>query len=603
MGAISFLIYDSNSLTINSDFTNAFIKMKHRGPDNTSYVSESTPTFNAINKQQVVMTLSKREISEYRPINFLYGYHRLAINDMTSDGSQPFEDPIIHKISKYPDIRYRPKRRLICNGEIYNYNELIKSEEFTDKDLQSKSDVEIIMPMYIKYGIEETLNKLNGDFAFVLTENTNSIDLKSIQIFVARDIFGIKPLYMIKHKTKFIYMFVSELKGIPKFMLEDINYAISEVPCGTYWSYQNSINNKNSNEFISYVNWDYYRDITNCVINTTNADTLANVYNMINNKLTNSIITRLHFNLPIGILLSGGFDSSIILSIVIKYLKTVEHDFNKYPISTFIITNEIGDNDSNSATKCVEYLESYYNIDIKHHNIKISDINLLIKNVDNIIYNIESYEPNLIRTSIIYDYLLKYIKEYTDVKILFTGEGLDELCGYKQLSNLDEINFQDKSITLIKNIGKFDVLRMDKLAGLYGLEMRHPFLDKEFVEYILSIHPKLKMPQIYKTSDIPIEKYIIRKSFDLQNYLPEDNLWRPIKDVTESIVLEEDEHKLDKLLEDFYDKKYSDMQYYSYTSNCKDRKPKNKQEMHYKKIFETYFNRVYGTYWDDVWDE
>jgi asparagine synthase (glutamine-hydrolysing) len=504
----------------------------------------------------------------------------------------------------------------MCNGEIYNYKELLESEGFTDKDLQSESDVEIVMPMYIKYGIQETLNKLNGDFAFVLTENTNSFDLKNIQIFIARDIFGTKPLYMVKHKKKLIYMFVSELKGIPKFMLSDIDYIVCEVPSGTYWSYKNSIIDKNSNEFISYVNWDYYRDINNCIINTTDADTLANMYNMINHKLTNSVIKRIHYNLPMGIMLSGGFDSSIILSIMVKYLKSIDYDFNQYPISTFIITNS---KNEDTAIKCVEYLEKYHNIDIRHHNIIVNDTELLVKNVDNIIYNIESYDPNMICASIIYDYLLKYIKQYTDVKILFTGEGLDELCGYKQLGELDESQFQDKSITLIKNIGKYDVLRMDKLAGLYGLEMRHPFLDKDFVEYILSIHPKLKMPQIYKTSEIPIEKYIIRKSFDLQDYLLEENLWRPINDVTNCFNVHNDTNTiievndnmetsiktLNMILNECYDIMYTDTQFYNYINNCKCNsiKPRNKQEMHYKKIFAKYFaNKIECLYWNDTWN-
>jgi asparagine synthase (glutamine-hydrolysing) len=598
MGAISFLIYDSTNLTINSEFTNTFMHMKNRGPDNTSYIMESTPVFNTINKQQVTMTLSKREISEYRPINFVYGYHRLAVNDMTTDGSQPFEDPIVHKIGKYPDIRFRPKRKLICNGEIYNYKQLLSDEEFTDKDLQSESDVEIIMPLYIKYGIEETLKKLNGDFAFVLTENVNSFDLKNIQIYVARDIFGIKPLYMIKHKFNLVYMFVSELKGIPKFMLNDINYVITEVPPGTYWSYQNSVINKNNNEFISYINWDYYKDTTNCIINTTDSDTLANVYKTICEKLTKSVVNRIHLNLPIGVLLSGGFDSSIILSIMIRYLKENNYDFNKYKLSTFVISN---DKEDTSATECVEFLEKYYNIDIKHHNIGINDINLLITNVDNVIYNVESCDPSIIRGSLIFDYLLKYIKEYTDVKILMSGEGLDELCGYKQLFNLNETEFQTKTISLINNISKFDILRMDKLSGIYGLEIRHPFLDIDFVEYILSIHPKLKMPQVHNSSDIPIEKYIIRKSFDLQDYLPENNLWKPMNDITNLFNV-----NLTDLLDDLYNNKYTDTEFYNYINNInnRDRKPKNKQEMHYKKIFESYFtnaNGINNIYWNDIW--
>ena len=130
MGAVSFLIYNMTKPPINIDFSKSFIKMKHRGEDDTQVITESSPIITNFNISQISNYLSKREISEYCPFTFQYGYHRLSINDISLDGSQPFENPILHKSLKYPEIRNRPKRKLLCNGEIYNYKELVENNKF-----------------------------------------------------------------------------------------------------------------------------------------------------------------------------------------------------------------------------------------------------------------------------------------------------------------------------------------------------------------------------------------------------------------------------------------------------------------------------------------
>ena len=118
-----FLLYNSNNSKISKKLTESFIKMKKRGPDNTVMLNECTATINSQNIDQIKLQLSKREIAEYKQFNFTTGYHRMCINDLTLDGEQPFEDPILNKIVSNPELRTRPKRKLICNGEIYNYSE------------------------------------------------------------------------------------------------------------------------------------------------------------------------------------------------------------------------------------------------------------------------------------------------------------------------------------------------------------------------------------------------------------------------------------------------------------------------------------------------
>ena len=147
MGAISFLLYNMSKPPINIEFTKSFMKMKNRGENDTQLHIENTPIITNANIQQINSVLSKREIKEYKQITFNYGYHRMSINDNSEDGSQPFEDPIMHKTSVYPELRSRPKRKLLCNGEIYNYADIVNSEDFTDKDLQSESDCEVILPL------------------------------------------------------------------------------------------------------------------------------------------------------------------------------------------------------------------------------------------------------------------------------------------------------------------------------------------------------------------------------------------------------------------------------------------------------------------------
>jgi asparagine synthase (glutamine-hydrolysing) len=601
MGALMFLFYKGSKSPVSIQFTKAFMKMKNRGPDETSYVTENNIPFSRLNMDQVRMTLSKREIAEYSPYTFMFGYHRLCVNDLTKDGNQPFEDPILHKIKAYPEIRTRPKRMLMCNGEIYNYQEIKEAEMFGDKDLQSNSDVEVILPLYIKHGIEETLKQLNGDFSFILTENLNTFDTKTMNIYVVRDILGIKPLYMIKDMKTGTYIFTSELKGIPSYFYSESNIKVCEVPPGTYWSFNNSVVQGNSEEFIRYCDWNFYKTIDNCVIKSADQHVLSTLYSEIREKITKAVETRYNSkdeNHIVGVLLSGGFDSSIILSVLVRYLFENNHDFVKYPIHAFTIGN-----DMTAAKQCVEHLESKYSIDIIHHNVDIKDTDLIVKNIEDVIYKTETYEPKMVRSSLLLDSLFKYISNKTNVKILFTGEGLDEMCGYTNFESLNDAQFQEKSVRLLKYISKFDILRADKLAGAHGLELRHPFLDRNVIEYILSIHPKLKKPQIYKSGCSPIEKYIVRKSFDNDEYLPSTVLWKPLEDITESY------NNLATCIEKHCNDSISDQTFYSYVkvqnhSGC-GRVPRNKEELHYKMCFEKHFkntSHLVSKFWDDLWD-
>jgi len=625
MGGIIFIVYD-NKINIGVDFVKSFLKIKHRGPDDTIYTSESSVNIYNQNMNQISSVLSRGEIAKYIQYTFITGYHRMAITDISYDGSQPFVDPIRNMIMQdnydknknpdnYRDLKSRPIRKLVCNGEIYNYNNLKEIHKFNNKDIQSNCDVEIILPLYIQYinenntpdeSIIKTLNDLYGEFALVLTENIDTFITDSINIFVARDFLGIKPLFYISNTENTFWMFVSEIKAIPYFVINNKDYNIIQVPAGSYWSFQNVINNKNSKDlskcFTKYYDITKYRNIDSCTICNTDPDTLDSIYSNINSILTNSVIKRYANTIrPIGILLSGGFDSSIIVSIIMKYLKNSD----ACVIHLFTIGDSLGSSDIDiEYTKdFIILLETKYpNINIEHHMININEIEILTIDIDKIIYILETFDYKTIQQSIPFYYLFKYISEKTDIKILLSGDGLNDLCGH--YTNLDDNEFQSKSVDVLCNLSKYNLLRTDRISQSFGLEIRHPFLDKIFVEYILSIHPKIKTKQIYKNTKEPIEKYIIRKSFDIDNeiIINENILWRSKSCLCNSLT------NFELRLTNYFNNSISDQEYNLYLNNLMQipginnlTLPSTKEQLFYRKIFDKYYpNRSYlvPTFWN-----
>lgn len=621
MGGITFIIY--NNININIDFIKSFMQIKCRGMNETNHIIESSIDLNTLNTQQlnqVALNLSKNDIQMYKQYSFVMGFHRMCVNDQTFNGSQPFEDPILHKLLEYPELKKRPLRKLICNGEIYNYKDIITTHSFTDKDLCSSSDVETILPLYIHYNetydtntaIIKTLNDLDGDFAIVLTENIKTYITSSINIYVARDYLGIKPLFYITNNTFDFYMFVSEIKALPDFIVNNDTYEICQVPPGNFWSFQ-------TKEFIQYYDIDFYKDLDNCIIKNTDSETINTIYTNIKSLITDSVISRYgecceindhHTHLSFGILLSGGFDSSLMVSTLVKYLCSINHDFTNCALDLFTIGDTLGstDIDVNYAIIMVNFLKNKYpNVKINHHIIYINDIEILTSDIETIIYHLETFDPETIRESIPYYYLFKYISEKTNVKVLLSGDGLDELGGYSNFSKLSDNDFQLKSIELLKNLCNYDILRTDRMSNAFSLELRHPFLQKKFVEYILSIHPKLKRFQVYKNTEEPIEKYIIRKSFDVHvqndNYLPESILWRRTLCVCES--LSNFELRLSNYFNEYIDDQTFNFQIKKYSRFNEITLPKTKEELFYRQIFDKLFpNRNYlvPKFWNNIWD-
>jgi asparagine synthase (glutamine-hydrolysing) len=405
------------------------------------------------------------KVDSYKKSNIYFKFHRLAINGIDELSNQPFivGDTI-----------------LICNGEIYNHRELAKEYGIS---LESNSDCEIIIRLYYLLGIQ-CIELLDGVFSFIL------LDKKRGYLYAGHDPIGVRPLYMINSPEHLI--FASEMKSLVNFVGK-----IQLVDPGVYLRYD--IDNKKTDK-ITYYHRKYdikYTDDNKCMI-------------MIRELLYESVHKRLLTDRPFGCLLSGGLDSSIIAMFLDRIINK-DRD-TKIKLNTFAIGLE-GSPDLISAEKMSLFL------DTNHKSFIVSEKDMLDA-IEPTIKQIESYDTTTVRASVPMYLLSKYISETTDIKVIFSGEGADELSGsylYFHNSPSPE-SFQEECIRLLKDVQYYDVLRGDRTTSSAGLEIRVPFFDKKFVNEYMSINPELKVVRDN------YEKYLLRKSFE--NDLPEEIVWR-----------------------------------------------------------------------------
>jgi asparagine synthase (glutamine-hydrolysing) len=388
--------------------------------------------------------------------NVCFGFHRLAINGLDPESNQPF---CINGIY------------LICNGEIYNYKELF---QIMNINPTTHSDCEILIHLYQKYGIDHALHMINAsEFAFVLYDSNNNT------LYAARDPYGVRPLYQgVRENT---ICFASELKMMP------LGMHVTTVLPGTV------VSNGSTQKY--------------CSLPSINAS-LVNPYTNIRDTLYESVRQRvIHTDRPMACLLSGGLDSSLIAALVVKCrneLGIVE------PLETYSIGLE-GAEDLHYANIMADFLGT------KHTSVVVSEDDFL-NAIPEVIYAIESRDTTTVRASVGNYLVSKYIKEHSQAKVIFTGEGSDEICGgYLYMKNApDAIEFDKECRRLVKDIHYFDTLRCDRCISENGLEARVPFLDRAFVELYLSIPSQLRFTQC--------EKELLRKSFE--GFIPDIILWR-----------------------------------------------------------------------------
>jgi asparagine synthase (glutamine-hydrolysing) len=451
------------------------------------------------------------EFSKLQPfdINCLLGFHRLAINGLNEVSNQPI---IINDVA------------LICNGEIYNYKELY---QIMGVKPTTQSDCEVIVHLYQKYGMKQTLQMLDGVFAFVLCDmNTRG---EYSKIYIARDPYGVRPLYLLKPKIQssnaslkdidHIYGIASELKSLSEFSKELPNHATEHLIPGTYSKF--IMKYKASPKWeLNKTNISYHSTGFSSVI-SENQDDVKTAMKNIRHYLFEAVKKRvLITERPIACLLSGGLDSSLITALVNECHKTQ----SEKPLETFSIGLD-GSEDLKYARIVANHLGT------NHTEILLTEQDF-INAIPEVICAIESYDTTTVRASI-GNYLLgKYISENSEAKVIFNGDGSDELCGgylYMHAAP-DAIEFDKECRRLLKNIYAFDVLRSDKCISSHGLEPRTPFLDRTWVQYYLSIHPSLR----YHAGNKQCEKFLLRSAFSEDNFLdsngsallPSCVLWR-----------------------------------------------------------------------------
>jgi asparagine synthase (glutamine-hydrolysing) len=367
-------------------------------------------------------------------------------------------------------------------------------------------------------------------FAFVCVNKDGSF-------IAARDRLGIRPLFYGYSKTNGTICFCSELKGLLG-MCDNI----SEFPPGNFY-------NSHNKSFTCYAN------IKQVEIPTPFSE------NTLKSLLIASVEKRLHTDTEIGFFLSGGLDSSLICSIASKLLP--------HKIKTFSIG--IGDSPD---LKCARKVASHLGTD--HTEIIFTEQEGLDA-LKSVIYHLESYDCTTIRASVPMFLMSKYVKQNTNIKVILSGEGADELFGgYLYLKYAPSLQqFQDETLFLLNKVHKHDVTRADRCVSAHGLELRVPFFDRELVDYVVAIDPMFKKQVI--------EKMILRDSF--KGYLPDDILYRQKNGMSDAVG-----YSWVNFIRSFktYDEDHFDSMQDKFVPNT----PLTNEEMYYRTLYTEMFGSV-----------
>jgi len=409
----------------------------------------------------------------YQEQNALLAHERLAIVDVTS-GAQPLIDP-------------GTGTALAVNGEIYNHQLLRKSTP--DFPYQTGSDCEVILALYRENGAD-LVHRLEGMFAFVL------YDAEADAWLIGRDPIGIIPLYY-GHTSDGRLLIASEMKGIEP-LCEDV----SEFPPGHVWSSADSAPKRYYTE--DWMEWDA-------------APKKAFDKAELKAELERSVKSHLMGDVPYGLLISGGLDSSVIAAIAQNFSqKRVDDEDNSdawWPrVHSFSIGLE-GSPDVAAAQKVAEHIGTI------HHPL-VFTIQEGLDALEDVIKHIETYDVTTIRASTPMYLMARQIKAM-GIKMVLSGEGADELFGGYLYFHMapDAKEFHEESVRKVLALNKYDCSRANKSMMAWGIETRVPFLHKPFVNYAMSLDPQSKMG-----GNGRIEKHIIRESFE--GLIPDEILWR-----------------------------------------------------------------------------
>ena len=539
----------------------------HRGPDKSVFLKDDTRA---------------------------WGFHRLCINGMDPISDQPF---------------HFKNCRLICNGEIYNFRNLI-TEFGLEDEYKSNSDCEIIIHLYRKIGMKETLRRLDGVFGFVLHDYETGVT------YVARDPIGVRALYI--GVTRHDGIFGSEHSDLTFISMNPDHYGVCiasemksihaicetivQFPAGCYMEYVGEDSADGTAVFESY--YEYAMISTSAKkLKKTNTismfecqlkelqvdysypvmedDTIDEneICTNIRELFTKAVVKRLMSERPVGCLLSGGLDSSLVTAIVARELKQTAPDT---VLNTYSIGLE-GSVDLLWARRVAEHLGTC------HHEVTVTEQDFLDA-IYETIYQTESYCTTTIRASVGNYLISKYIQQQTDDAVIYCGDMSDEIFGsyrgFQQAPN--DADFHRENERMIRDVRFFDLLRSDKSISGAGLEARVPFADKAFLSYVMRIPSHLK-----RFTDEKMEKYLLRKAFQNEGLLPDNVLWRRKEAFSDGVSSADGGRTWVQMIKEHSNRMVSDAEYnnknnYMYSVY---NPPYDKESFYYRRTFETIYEQ------------
>ena len=526
-----------------------FYQLKHRGPTNSYFETYE---------------------------NVCIGFHRLAIMDDTFHSNQPFILEDEHRTIIF-----------ICNGEIYNFKNLI---DYYELDQGIKNDCFVIPTIYMQLCqrkqeeqfIQVIKNTVEGEFAFILFEFDHVKTLK--KVIACRDEIGIRPLYYDPSTTSGSLLFTSELKGAASYEGE-----IVEFPPGHMNIYK-MIEDRVLVESIDYSS--VYETHPPLCLFDERLESLWGEYQPTDNEyladicmaVTNSVNRRLIADKPIAFLLSGGVDSSLVAALSARKLGT--------SIRTFCCGMSEG-TDLKYARDVAQKIGS-------HHTEVIFTPEQGLAVIPDVIRTIESWDTTTVRASVGQYIVSKYISENTDCKVVLVGEGPDEVCSSYLFNwyapNGETLDAAAKEY--VKKIHYFDVKRADRCISRWGLEGRVPLLDPEFIKSYWSLPYEERMPA-YRG----LEKWWLRKPFEGMDLLPEHVLCRKKEAFSDGVSGEKSWYQI---IQDFVADKVTDDELTHAATTYPYCTPSTKEAYYYRKLFCEYFGADRQTiiphYWQPKWD-
>ena len=449
----------------------------------------------------------------------LLGFRRLSIMGLTPEGMQPFE---------------LDGSSVVCNGELYGFESERENLKKKGYSFKSDSDCEIILPMYKEYGTD-MFAKLDAEFAMII------YDADTESFIAARDPIGIRPLYYGRDK-KGAMVFASEPKN-----LTGITDRIMPFPPGHYYK---------DGEFICY----HDPSKTGSVCH----DDLETACTKIREKLVAGIEKRLISDSKVGFLLSGGLDSSLVCAVAAK--KSAK------PIKTFAIGMSEDAIDLKYAKQVADHIGA------DHTEVYMTP-DEVISSLEKVIELLGTYDITTIRASMGMYLVCKAIHERTDIRVILTGEISDELFGYKYTDFAPSAEaFQKEAEKRVRELHMYDVLRADRCISVNSLEARVPFGDLDFVDYVMSLDPEMKLNRYNKG------KYLLRHAFEGLGYLPDSILWREKAAFSDAVG-----HSMVDYLKEYANGKYTDAEFEERKEKYTFAKPFTKESLLYREIFEKYY--------------